>query len=236
MSDLDAGAVLELAQACAGLPELERALVPALLASVGADVGYLCLAANGTASGAGAGFATSLAPDAPVRGRHAGELAPVLRAAARDGIALDVDVLGESTVRSSRYFSEFVRPQGGGETLFAVPRLRGWAAGCLLLGRGGGGRRFGPRALGRLEPLLPAIAAAAAVVTRAATEATPRPTLSPREAEIVDYLALGYRSAEIAGALGTSVHTVRNQVARLMGRLGAATRAELLAVAWPRRA
>jgi DNA-binding CsgD family transcriptional regulator len=56
-----------------------------------------------------------------------------------------------------------------------------------------------------------------------------RGDLSPRESEIVSLLIRGLRSREIGDALGTSVNTVRNQISRLMARLGVGTRAELVA-------
>ena len=58
-------------------------------------------------------------------------------------------------------------------------------------------------------------------------------TLTAREAEIVALVRLGFRSGEIAAQLGTSVNTVRNQIWRLMARLGVGTRAELIAACAP---
>jgi DNA-binding CsgD family transcriptional regulator len=79
-----------------------------------------------------------------------------------------------------------------------------------------------------LHVLLPAIAlASAALMTAEGQE--PRGDLSPRESEIVALLIRGFRSREIGVALGTSVNTVRNQISRLMARLGVGTRAELVA-------
>jgi DNA-binding NarL/FixJ family response regulator len=97
-----------------------------------------------------------------------------------------------------------------------------------LLGRCGPVGRFHRRDAHAVDALLPAIAMASVAV---ATSPRPRVAtmLSPREAEIVDLLRRGLRSGEIAAQLGTSVNTVRNQIWRLMARLGVATRAELIA-------
>jgi DNA-binding CsgD family transcriptional regulator len=80
-----------------------------------------------------------------------------------------------------------------------------------------------------VDGLLPAIAMASVAVAARGAGSLEATALSRREREIVDLLRRGLRSREIAGALGTSPNTVRNQVWRLMARLGAATRAELIA-------
>jgi DNA-binding CsgD family transcriptional regulator len=56
-------------------------------------------------------------------------------------------------------------------------------------------------------------------------------TLSAREAEIFEYLCRGFRNGDIAEALGTSPHTVRNQLARLYRKVGVCTRSELVGLA-----
>jgi DNA-binding CsgD family transcriptional regulator len=60
------------------------------------------------------------------------------------------------------------------------------------------------------------------------------PRLTPREREVAELLALGYTNREIALALTSSVHTVRNQVASLFRKAGASTRAELVGLMRPR--
>jgi DNA-binding CsgD family transcriptional regulator len=54
--------------------------------------------------------------------------------------------------------------------------------------------------------------------------------LTAREAEIIEYLRLGYTNREIAAALGTSHRTVRNQLTSIFAKLGATTRAEAVAL------
>ena len=58
-------------------------------------------------------------------------------------------------------------------------------------------------------------------------------TLTARETEIVALIRLGFRSGEIAAQAGHVINTVRNQIWRLMARLGVGTRAELIAACAP---
>ncbi len=65
----------------------------------------------------------------------------------------------------------------------------------------------------------------------AAGEATPDPgaeTLSAREHEVLRLLALGHTNQEIAGMLFISVRTAETHRARIMQKLGLATRAEIV--------
>jgi DNA-binding CsgD family transcriptional regulator len=57
--------------------------------------------------------------------------------------------------------------------------------------------------------------------------------LSPREREILRLLATGKRTADMAVALGIRPKTVRNHVQRLLEKLGAHSRLEALAIAFP---
>jgi DNA-binding CsgD family transcriptional regulator len=50
--------------------------------------------------------------------------------------------------------------------------------------------------------------------------------LTPRQHEVLRYLAAGYTTARVATTLGISIETVRNHVRGLMARLGARTRLE----------
>ena len=69
-------------------------------------------------------------------------------------------------------------------------------------------------------------------VVRAATAATPHqafPSLSAREAEVLELVARGLQNPAIAERLFLSVKTVQNRVSDLLGKTGSATRAELVA-------
>jgi DNA-binding CsgD family transcriptional regulator len=52
--------------------------------------------------------------------------------------------------------------------------------------------------------------------------------LTTREREVLRLLMNGFTNAEIGAALGTSRHTVRNQLASIFRKLAVSTRAELV--------
>jgi DNA-binding CsgD family transcriptional regulator len=55
--------------------------------------------------------------------------------------------------------------------------------------------------------------------------------LTPREREVLELVAEGLSNRAIAERLGNSEHTVKFHVSSLLGKLGAVTRAELVAIA-----
>ena len=57
----------------------------------------------------------------------------------------------------------------------------------------------------------------------------PRPVLTPRESEILSALGKGHSSKQIAKDLDLSVRTVEHHVAKIRQKMGASTRAEMLA-------
>jgi PAS domain S-box-containing protein len=61
-------------------------------------------------------------------------------------------------------------------------------------------------------------------------EVPPGGSLSAREAEVVGLLALGLSGPEIAAELSVSPHTVRAHVTNAMRKVGARTRAQLVAI------
>ena len=77
-------------------------------------------------------------------------------------------------------------------------------------------------------------AAAGASVEQAKTEVAPElvaRSLSAREREVLAHLAAGVSTEEIAGMLHISPVTVRNHVQRILGKLGAHSRLEAVALA-----
>lgn len=69
-------------------------------------------------------------------------------------------------------------------------------------------------------------------VRQAAVSSPPRrPGLSEREQEVLDLVATGLDNAEIARRLSLSVKTVQNNVSSLLTKCGAASRAQLVALA-----
>lgn len=218
---------MEMARSSESTAAFQQTLLTALMHHVGAEVGAFEIGAAGVPTTQG--FRRDVVSDwRAARARHASELAPVV-SAARKAASVDAQVLGERRVRASRYFAEIVRPHGGRETLYAVPAWNTQPVGCLVLGRCGRLGRFRRRDLAEVDALLPAIAMAGAAALHGDGGHAPV-MLASRELEIVDLLRRGFRSREIAGILGTSPNTVRNQIWRAMARLGASTRAELIAL------
>jgi DNA-binding NarL/FixJ family response regulator len=69
---------------------------------------------------------------------------------------------------------------------------------------------------------------------KAGTPGSGRPTLTPREREIFQLLALGFTGREIAAQLVLSPDTVRTHVQNGIGRLGAKTRGQAIAISLTR--
>jgi two-component system, NarL family, response regulator YdfI len=55
-------------------------------------------------------------------------------------------------------------------------------------------------------------------------------SLTPREREVLNLMASGFGNKEIASKLGISDHTAKFHVASILGKLGAATRTEAVAI------
>lgn len=162
--------------------------------------------------------------------RYARDLGELIEGAARDhGVARDVDALDARRRRASRFYAEIVHPAGSGGFLTCVLQVRGARVAALQLGRA---RRRGPvfhaREVEPLRRLLPILALGEAI--HAPPAPTPDARLTPRENELVRYVALGLTNREIALACGTSPNTVRNQLASVFRKAAVSTRSEL--VAW----
>ena len=63
------------------------------------------------------------------------------------------------------------------------------------------------------------------------TEAPTRGRLSPREQEVLELLAHGWRATQVAAHLGLSTETVRTHIRNAMRKLGATTRVQAVAIA-----
>lgn len=72
----------------------------------------------------------------------------------------------------------------------------------------------------------PAMGGAAAAPPGRAAAGPLSPRLSPRELEILEYLADGWSNAEIASVLGLGVRTVRFHLESLFSKLGVSRRGE----------
>jgi DNA-binding CsgD family transcriptional regulator len=62
--------------------------------------------------------------------------------------------------------------------------------------------------------------------------ATNQPRLSNRERQVLDELARGSRTEEMAADLHLSVHTIRSHTKSTLRKLGARTRAHAVAIAY----
>ena len=153
------------------------------------------------------------------------ELSPVFAdAEMADGVSVDRAVLGDR-LRSTRVFREVIAPHDGRCTMLGTLTLGGERLGTVALGSTG--RDFAAADREHLAAFLPTLALCeAALQRRRETSAT----LTKREHEVVCALRLGYTNGEIAGSLGTSVNTVRNQLRSVFAKLGATTRAEAVAL------
>lgn len=93
----------------------------------------------------------------------------------------------------------------------------------LTVERAGGA--FGARDVDWLRALLPTLILAD---EGTAMSAGPSRALTPREADVVEYVRLGYTNAQIALATGRSVAAVRNVLVRIFDKTGVRTRAQLV--------
>jgi DNA-binding CsgD family transcriptional regulator len=230
-SQVDAREIVALAHDAIDASAFERGLLAVLARSVGFDVAFV-ESKNAPRPPTVVGLAPTHLDSTPARrARYERELAVVRQAArAKRGVAVDTDVLGESGVRATAYHRDLAAPVGGKHSLLAYAVVRGRELAGLMLGRTG--RTFASREVALVEDALPTIGLALGsfaqgpITTDAASVA-----LTPRERDVLDYLCLGYTNAEIARACGSSPNTVRNQLARVFGKLGASTRSEAVALA-----
>lgn len=63
------------------------------------------------------------------------------------------------------------------------------------------------------------------------SQPAPPPPLTPRELEVLRFLACGMRDAKIAESLGIRPTTVRNHVEHILGKLGVHSRLEAVVFA-----
>lgn len=129
---------------------------------------------------------------------------------------------------------EILEPLGFASVMGCPLRFAGEVVGLVMLFRTRRARRFSVEAARDVTRLLPTFGVAeAAFRARPSSEhpalAHALETLGARERQVASLLAKGLTSKEIASALGTSFHTVRNQTRRVFERLGVRTRAELAA-------
>jgi DNA-binding CsgD family transcriptional regulator len=154
-----------------------------------------------------------------------------LRSAAqlRDGACVDVGALSVRERTRSLFYDEVIRPQGITSQVYAFAELHGRLVWTLFLCRHGRTTPFDRDVAVELARVLPALAAAH-VGAEWAHAANALDMLSTREHDVAALVSRGMRTREIATLLGTSPNTVKNQIARIFGKLEVTTRAELAAL------
>jgi len=134
--------------------------------------------------------------------------------------------------------SENVRSLAPRYPVVALASEPGRAREALALGARGvvARRTSGPRLTRALDAILEGLL----VIDDELAEDTLRPpqrplgsreTLTPRELEVLEHLASGLSNKEIAVRLGVSFHTVKFHVNSILGKLGASSRTEVVALA-----
>lgn len=170
--------------------------------------------------------------------RYASVMQPVFERSARFGVVMDWDFYHSQRVRNSCiYHREVLAPTGVRSMLQLCARWRGRSLLRINLNRHGlHARPFQSSDREAAQALLPTLEAS--ITARLATEQSRSllPSLTQREAEVAELVAKGLTSAQIGLALGTSPHTVRNQLSRIYEKLDVGSRAELAALVVQRRA
>ena len=152
-------------------------------------------------------------------------------ALSQQGVVADHDALSLPVRDRMPFYREVVAGHGIRATAVAILRLRGQVSGSVFLGRSSRGARFGGE-LSVLRGALPVLALGEAV--HAAPAAVPSPAfaglgLTPRERTVLQLLCRGWTNAQIAGQLGSSPRTVKNQVATILRKTQSRNRTELAA-------
>jgi DNA-binding CsgD family transcriptional regulator len=161
--------------------------------------------------------------------------------ASQAGAGRDGEILPRARYERTRLFQDMMRPLRLNSILAGFHASGGRSIrATLVLARAGSG--FSDVERQRLSAIMPTLSVcelarrSVAGVALPSTGEGPRGAarLTVREAEVLDYLRLGYTNREIAMALGTSFRTVRNQLTGVFAKLGATTRAEAVALSLAR--
>ena len=141
------------------------------------------------------------------------------------GVAVDHDVLSARERRERPFYRDVVAGLGLRTNMVAVLELRGQPVSCIYFSWSAGQRRCQTE----VEHLRAALAVLALgeAVHRSAEAPSPDLGLTKREDEILGYIVRGLTNLEIATLLGTAPSTVKNQVATILRKTGAANRTEL---------
>jgi DNA-binding CsgD family transcriptional regulator len=165
--------------------------------------------------------------------RYRGVLERGAAAASRErGVVLDTDIFSAHERQTLPFYRDIMQPQNITHQALVFLSLHGNRTATLFLCRHGRARRFPASVLGELRTLVPALALVHSAYAAGATaKADPLLAgLSPREHEIASLVGNGLRNQDIARLLGTSPHTVHNQLATIFRKLTLSGRAELAAL------
>lgn len=163
------------------------------------------------------------------RGRYAEDLARLDAVAVeRGGVAIDVEHLSAKERVARPFYGEVVAGLGLRTVGIAVPLLRGRRVASIYFGY----TRHSERslaALRRLSGALPILALGEVAHPQRADDPPPGGDLglSRRERQIAAYASRGLTNREIGAIVGTAPTTVKNQIAAILRKVGAANRTEL---------
>jgi DNA-binding CsgD family transcriptional regulator len=157
------------------------------------------------------------------------DMAWVVRASIEmGGVAVDARSLGKRSRLA--FYADIITPTRVREGMFCTLELGGRPLSMCLLNRSSRSRVL-EDSVATIRQLLPVFTLGDRVLGKREMkrdEEVPIARLSRREREVSELITLGYTNPEIAMALGSSIHTVRNQVASIFRKAGASTRAELV--------
>ncbi|MFO0755730.1 MAG: helix-turn-helix transcriptional regulator [Byssovorax sp.] len=159
------------------------------------------------------------------------DMAPVVLASRScGGASIDARSLADRGRLS--FYNDIIVPTGVREGMFCHIELGGASMALCFMNRSSK-PRFDDIALTVVRGLLPLFSLGDGLLGKRAPafdDEVRIAELSRREREVAELMTRGYTNREIALALGSSVHTVRNQVASLFRKAGASTRAELVGI------
>jgi DNA-binding NarL/FixJ family response regulator len=165
------------------------------------------------------------------RASYAEDLLPMVVASARlDGVVNDRDVFNLRERERRGMYRDILNPIGARNFLTVSLGRRGCATAMMQVGRGGLGARFTEDHAAAMRLLRPVLALGEAMRDADPILGQEAFDLTPRERQIVAYLALGFTNREIGLALGSSMNTVRNQVQSIFRKADVCNRAELVRV------
>jgi DNA-binding CsgD family transcriptional regulator len=162
------------------------------------------------------------------------------RATALGGVARDTDAFPATGPARARYDAALGGVLGVGHTLVAHLVVRERIVGAAVLFRARRRGAFTEAEAALLRSVAPAMALADAL--HQGLDAAPQrsvPTrlrcedqrLTARQREVVELVAMGHTNEAIAAALSLSPNTLRNHLAEVFRRLGAANRADVVRLA-----